>query len=113
VDIPGTATLVQNYVEDFQVVYWVDPNLTNDPSQYVVQHGLNPAYQAGVRSVTLNLVATTSKQLLDGNNGVILSSGTTPKNVANHILAAPTPDGLGRGIYSRRIEIPNLVSSNI
>ncbi len=113
VDIAGTATLVQNYVEDFQVVYWIDPNLTNDPSQYVIQHGLNPAYQAGVRSVTINLVATTSKQLLDGNNGVILSSGTTPKNVANHILAAPAPDGLRRGIYSRRIEIPNLISSNI
>jgi type II secretory pathway pseudopilin PulG len=108
----GTATLVQRYIEDLQVVYWLDPNQTNDPAQYVDQHGLAPAYQTGVKAVTLYLVARTQATLKDANNGVILSNLTAPKSVANHAVAG-TPDGLRRSIYSRRIELPNLTASSI
>jgi hypothetical protein len=111
-DIASTRTVVQDYIEDFQVVYWVDPNLSNDPSQYVIQHGMPPAYRAGVRSVTISVVATTARRLIDENNQVTLSSATAPKSVANHTVVA-TPDGYMRGIYTRRIEVPNLMSSNI
>ncbi len=111
-DIPATRAVVQDFIEDFQVVYWVDPTLSNDPAQYVIQHGMPAAYQAGVRSVTISVVATTAKKLIDQNNQVTLSPATAPKSVANHTVVA-TPDGFMRGIYTRRIEIPNLMSSNI
>jgi len=111
-DIPATRAVVQDFIEDFQVVYWVDPTLSNDPSQYVIQHGMPAAYQAGVRSVTISVVATTAKVLIDQNNQLTLSNATAPKSVANHTVVG-TPDGFVRGIYTRRIEIPNLMSSNI
>jgi len=58
------------------------------------------------------VVATTAKKLIDQNNQVTLSNATAPKSVQNHPVVA-TPDCLMRGIYTRRIEIPNLMSSNI
>jgi len=111
-DMAASRAVVQDFIEDFQVVYWVDPTLSNDPSQYVIQHGMPHAYQPGVRSVTISVVATTAKKLIDQNNQVTLSPATAPKSVANHTVVA-TPDGFMRGIYTRRIEIPNLMSSNI
>ena len=111
-DLATSRTVVQDYVEDFQVVYWVDPSLSNDPSQYVIQHGMPAGYQAGVRSVTISVVATTARKQIDESNQVILTGATAPRSVANHPAVA-TPDGYMRGIYTRRIEIPNLMSSNI
>ncbi len=108
----GNPTLVQRYIEDLQVVYWLDPNQSNDPAQYVDQHGLAPQYQAGVKAVTLYLVARTQATLKDANNAQILSTMTAPKSVANHPVAS-TPDGYRRSIYSRRIELPNLAASSI
>ncbi len=112
VDMNGTAQIVQRYIEDFQVVYWLDPNLTNDPTKYVDQHGLTPAFQTGLRAVEIYVISTTRQNLLDANAKVMMSNATAPRSIANHVVAA-TPDGFRRSIYSRRVEIPNLMTSNL
>lgn len=112
IDMTGTPQIVQRYIEDFQVVYWLDPNLTNDPSKYVDQHGLTPPFQTGLRAVEIYVVSTTRQNLLDANAKVMMNSATAPRSIANHVVAA-TPDGFRRSIYSRRVEIPNLMTSNL
>jgi Tfp pilus assembly major pilin PilA len=112
IDMNGTAQIVQRYIEDFQVVYWLDPNLTNDPTKYVDQHGLASAFQAGLRAVEIYVVSTTRQNLLDANAKVMMNNATAPRSIANHVVAA-NPDGFRRSIYSRRVEIPNLMTSNL
>ena len=112
VDLNGTVQVIQRYIEDFQVVYWLDPNLTNDPSQYVDAHGMAPAFQQGLRAVEIFVVSTTRLNILDANANVRLTASTTRRSIGNHTVVA-TPDGFRRSIYSRRIEIPNLTASNL
>jgi hypothetical protein len=112
IDMNGTAQIVQRYIEDFQVVYWLDPNLTNDPTKYVDQHGLTAPFQVGLRAVEIYVISTTRQNILDANAKVMMNSATAPRSIANHAVAA-TPDGFRRSIYSRRVEIPNLMTSNL
>jgi hypothetical protein len=112
VDIPGTATIVQRYIDDLQIVYWTDPNITNDPTKYTDQHGLNPTYQVGVRSVTIYVISRSRSVLRDASGRPLLSNHYAAKSIANHSVWV-APDGLRRSIYSRRIEIPNLMASNL
>jgi hypothetical protein len=113
-DDPKGDVTVQNDVEDLQVSYGVDTNLTGNPALYSYTNtlpscpGPSPiCVTPGLRTMRITVVGT-SRRVFTNKSGVTNKTSVyTPVSVENHTPAA-TPDGYRRSIYSERVELSNM-----
>ena len=109
--------LTTDNIEDLQVAYGLDPGNTGDPNQYTFVPSL-PCGAGGkpfcvhpdLRSVRVSVVSSSRRVTIDTNNGMLKTS--FPLQTENHVPSAPS-DGRRRSVYSRRIELANMATSNL
>lgn len=105
-DVEGSARQVQSDVEDLQVAYGFDAVGGSRPEDYAFQHGLGAAYAPGLRSLRVNVVARGWKAQRTAQDTQL--AGLKPVSVENHAVDSLPEDGLRRGLYTRRVELPNM-----
>jgi hypothetical protein len=122
---PGTrVTAIAPYIDNLQVAYVVAPSNTTDPSQYVVQNGYPAAFGGGtspLRGVRVSVVSRTAlavtdeamslKTLSSCQAGSSMDAGT-PALVENTVCDMAYM-GYHRNVYSRRIELPNMLPTGL
>jgi hypothetical protein len=105
--IPGTETLLEEHIEDFQVAYGVDEGIPpGNPALYTFRNGLPSTFNGLLRSVRINLVARSHQPLRDWQDQA-LSGDYHPLSVENH-APSPASDGYRRAWYRWRVEVPNM-----
>ncbi|MFY2556551.1 PilW family protein [Corallococcus terminator] len=105
--------VVQENVEDLQVAFGFDTTGQEDPAQYAWRHGLGSAFQAGLRTVRVSVVATGRNPRRNTQSTAVLADDK-PITTENHVPpAAVAADGFYRSLYTRRLELPNLAAANL
>jgi prepilin-type N-terminal cleavage/methylation domain-containing protein len=117
------------YIDDLQVQFGMDNNLSGDPSQYTfvpelpAQPQLSTCTSAfwcsspALRSVRVSVVGRASKVKRDYSTNKNTSYG--PLAVDNHTtvgtggVGGTTQDGLPRTIFTERVELPSLAPANL
>jgi len=115
VGIPNTAQQMQAYVEDLQIAYARDTGLTSQPSQYVFSNGLSPTTGVvDLRSLRISVVAQSRAPIRDTIQRTAAGQSYAPfPIVEDHVIASPAADGLSRSLYTRRVELLNMVAANL
>jgi prepilin-type N-terminal cleavage/methylation domain-containing protein len=125
IDDTTNCMMIQNDIEDFQLAYGLDRTASGNPDNYTFVTGcaaspcdatntLAPAYTPFLRSVRVSVVALGRRKMLDANGSVLTSANYAPfAAVENHTIASPTADGYRRSLYTRRVELPNLLPSSL
>jgi prepilin-type N-terminal cleavage/methylation domain-containing protein len=114
-DSANPPQLVQDFVEDFQVVYGIDADNSGNPDTYTWRHGLSPQFDPNLRLRTVRVsVVATGRSPRKDNRSVAVLSDDKPLSVENH-AQPPTvaADGFFRSLYSRRLELPNLAAASL
>jgi prepilin-type N-terminal cleavage/methylation domain-containing protein len=116
------ATNVQKiaeYIDNFQVAYYVDPGNTFDPSKYQVRNSYGPAFDPlnPLRGIRVSVVAHGDRSVnaYDGPGAMnpcfqYVGAALTQDQVLVEDSVCPTTYAqfYRRSIYSRRIELPNM-----
>ncbi|NVJ25726.1 MULTISPECIES: PilW family protein [Myxococcus] len=105
--------VVQENVEDLQVAFGFDTTGQEDPAQYTWRHGLASAFQPGLRTVRVSVVATGRNPRRNTQSTAVLADDKRIATENNVPPAAVVADGFYRSLYTRRLELPNLAAANL
>ncbi len=113
-DVPTSAPeLVQDFVEDFQVVFGFDTTGLENADTYSWQHGLESEFKPGLRTVRVSVVATGRNPRKDSQSAVVLSDDKPIRAENNVRPATVVADGFYRSLFTRRLELPNLAAASL
>jgi type II secretory pathway pseudopilin PulG len=115
VAIPNTGQQMQPYVEDLQIAYARDIALTSQPSQYAFSNGLGPTTGVlDLRSLRISVVSRSRAPIRDTIQRTAAGQTYAPFSVVeDHLIASPVVDGFSRSLYTRRVELLNMVAANL
>jgi hypothetical protein len=110
-DVSGTAQVMQDHIEDFQVAFGLDTSLLGNPDNYVFQPGLLPNYVPTLRAVRITMVSIGKQAQKTNNNHA--ESNYVALTAENHVPLATTKVGYRRSVYRRRVEVLNLALNQL